>query len=122
MPDAAVDVAHVEDADYDAVVRSLRGNDQYFTPIQLKEYVPNVVNERVTLDGIFNKLASLGDSSDLVVAIYLNRRFRWQVECPPLNLGGLYFFGAAVPDKSEWFLIGDLLKEDHSISTFAYPR
>jgi hypothetical protein len=40
MPDFQFDFACVEHADYDAVIRWRRRADQFFTPIQLKEYVP----------------------------------------------------------------------------------
>lgn len=121
-PDRRFDFAHAQNADYDAVVRSQGVDEQCFTPVQLKEYVPDGVNDRATLGEILNGLTRYHDSSDLVVAIFLNRRFRLEeIYVPPLNLGGLYLFGAAVPDQSRWFLIGDLLADDSSTSTFDYP-
>lgn len=122
MPECRFDFAHAQNADYDAVVRWQQADEQHFTPVQLKEYVPGAVNAKATLAGIFEGLMRYRDSRDLVVAVFLNRRFRLEdIICPPLNLGGLYLFGAAARDQSRWFLIGDLLANDSSISTFAYP-
>lgn len=122
MPDCRFDFAHVEKADYDAVIRWRRGDQQYFTPVQLKEYVPEGVNRSAALEGLVDGLSRYTDSSDVTVAIFLNRRFRLEeIHCPRLRLGGLFLFGAATHDQSEWFLIGDLLGDAPSVSTFVYP-
>lgn len=122
LPDCRVDFAHAQASDYDAVVRWQRADEQYFTPVQLKELVPSRLNPQATLDAIVAALSRYRDSSDLVVAVHLNRRFRLEeISRPSLNLGGLYFFGATVPDQSRWFLAGDLLAEDAAITSFEYP-
>jgi len=124
VPDFQFDFAYAEHADYDAVIRWRRGNEQFFTPLQLKEYVPEDLNPRVTLQEIFEGLTRYSDSGDLVVAIFLNRRFRLvpgPVPCAPLKLGGVYLVGAATPDQSHWHLIGDLLDESGYLSTFLHP-
>jgi hypothetical protein len=109
-------------ADYDAVIRWQRADERRFTPLQLKEFVPDGVNDRATLDEIFEGLTRYRDSTDVTVAVFLNRRFRLEeISWPHLNFGGLYLFGATSPDQSQWFLMGDLLSESAAITTFAYP-
>jgi hypothetical protein len=123
MPDWSFDFARPgnTNVDYDAVIRWQRADERRFTPLQLKEFVPDGVNDRATLDEIFEGLTRYRDSTDLTVAVFLNRRFRLEeISCPRLTLGGLYLFGVS-PDQSQWFLMGDLLREGIMISTFSYP-
>jgi hypothetical protein len=125
MPDFQFDFACAEGADYDAVIRSRREDEQFFTPIQLKEYVPEELNANATLEALLNGLSRYSSSSDLVVVVYLNRRFRlrmWPIYCPPLNVGGLYLVGATSPNKRKWLLVGNLLEQYAGISVFDYPN
>jgi hypothetical protein len=122
MPEFQFDFASVEHADYDAVVRWRRQNEQFFTPIQLKEYVPAKLNSEAMLEALLEGLSRYSSSSDLVVVVYLNRRFRLvlgPVYCPRLNLGGVYLIGVIAQDK--WLLVGNLLDEAAGISIFDYP-
>lgn len=124
MPDCLFDFARPEkeNLDYDAVIRWQHADERNFTPLQLKEFVPGDVNDTATLDEIFEGLTRYRDSSDVTVAIFLNRRFRLeQFSWPRLNFGGLYLYGATSPDQSEWFLLGDLLSEHASLSKFSLP-
>jgi hypothetical protein len=112
MPGFFFDFAYVEREDYDAIVRLGREGEVYFMPLQLKEYVPSDISPEGRLDEVMAGLAKYGDSSDLFVSVYLNRRFRLNLQDLPrvdLKLGGLYFIGAAVPSKENWVLIGDVL-------------
>jgi hypothetical protein len=125
MPDWRFDFARPADvhADYDAVVRWQRADERCFTPLQLKELVPDFVNDRATLEEILDRLTRYRDSSDVTAAVFLNRRLRLEeISWSRLTLGGLYLFGAVSPDQSRWFLMGDLSSERASISTFSYPR
>jgi hypothetical protein len=119
-----VDFALVERADYDAVVRCDWGDNVCFTPVQLKELPPEEIPGRpASLDQTFEKLSRYTDSADLVVAIFLNRRFKGPIaNLPSLPLGGLYLYGAADPQARSWQLTGDVLSASCSISTFNYPR
>jgi hypothetical protein len=122
MPDFQFDFACVEHADYDAVIRWRRHADQFFTPIQLKEYVPQELNPKLTLETILEQLSRYSDSSDLVVVIYLNRTFRLPLQpiyCPPLKLGGVCLVGGIA--RNRWILLGDLLDQVADISIFSYP-
>lgn len=123
FPESRVDFSLVEHSDYDCVIRRHNDTDCWFTPVQLKELVPeHLPSAPATLAELLLKLSRYSDSSDLVVAVFLNRRFRGPIEnLPHLKLGGLYFFGAANQSASEWQLTGDVLG-DCSISTFAYPQ
>lgn len=123
LPEFRFSIACVEEQDYDAVIRWHNDRECLFTPIQLKEFVPQHLNTDATLEEILNDLKKYTQSSDLVVVVFLNRRFALNLQTLPplkLNLGGLYFVGAAKQDQSEWVLIGDLLNEP-AISTFSYP-
>jgi hypothetical protein len=122
MPDCHVEFASVEHDDYDAVIRWRRGNEAFFTPIQLKEHVPEKLNPDATLRSLLEGLSRCFSSSDLVVVVYLNRRFRLPLNpiyCPHLKLGGVYLIGGVT--KVRWILIGDLLEESAGISYFDYP-
>jgi hypothetical protein len=123
MPQFQFDFACVERADYDAVIRCHRGRRQFFMPIQLKEYVPEKINPKVTLGGLLESLSCRYPvSSDLVVVIYLNRTFRLNLEpiyCPQLTLGGVYLIGGM--RRNRWILVGDLLDQVAAISTFDHP-
>ena len=72
MPEFQFDLACVEHADYDAVVRWRRQDEQFFTPIQLKKYVPAKLNSRATLEALLEGLSRYCSSKDLVVVVYLN--------------------------------------------------
>src|SRR5947208_3342522 len=124
MPDFEFDFACAEGADYDAIVRWRREDEQFFTPIQMKEYVPEELNANATLEALLENLSRYPASSDLVVVVYLNRRFRlrmWPIYCPPLRLGGVYLMGAIAPNKWKWILVGNLLDQYAGISIFDYP-
>jgi len=124
MPNYQFDFACCEAADYDAVVRWRRGNEQVFAPIQLKEFVPEELNRGATLEKLFCDLSRYSDSSDLVVVVLLNRRFTLApgpIHCAPLRLGGVYLVGAITSDQSKWCLIGDLLDRFGHLSVFAHP-
>ena len=95
-----------------------------FTPVQLKEVVPLQINPETTLMDEIAKLAKYADSQNLVVAVYLNRTGRLNVKeiiVPDLNIAELWFFGAVSEDRSRWFLMGDLLGENHYYE-FDYPN
>ncbi len=125
FPEFKFDFSQVEHADYDAVIRWYRQGELNYTPVQLKELVPTGLNADCTFDDVIAGLEKYADSKDLVVAVFLNRRLKGfniaSYKLPLLNLAGLFLFGAARPDQSQWNLIGDLL-HDPTITTFDYPR
>ena len=54
-----------EDQDYDAVVRYQVSSGVEYLPVQLKEWVPNFLNSRSTLQSELDKLRKYVDSKDL---------------------------------------------------------
>lgn len=124
IPSFQFGFACVEDQDYDAVVRWHKDNEINYTPIQLKEFVPERINPKATLEKLLKDLRKYTSSPDLVVVVFLNRRFKLDITTLPpieLNLAGLYFLGAATAEKTEWLLIGDMLNSP-SITRFQHPR
>jgi hypothetical protein len=123
MPGYWWDFAGVERSDYDAVIRCYNEHVCTFIPIQIKELVPEHINEDSTAEAIVDSLTKYSNSPDLVVVIYLNRRMKIRphpIFSKQINIGGLYFLGGASPNKRQWLLMGDLLYSTE-ISQFEYP-
>lgn len=113
-----------ESRDHDIVVRFYANNKFNFVPVQLKEFVPNFLNGKVTLQKELDKLSKYADSSDLVVAFYLNRVSTINLSeliFPKEKISELWFFGATDPLQNEWTLIGNLLKDNALSYNFKYP-
>lgn len=113
-----------EKDDYDFVACWQDKASLVFTPVQLKEVVPRKVNPEATLMDEVAKLEKYADSEDLVVAMFLNRTGRINIDeitLPPLKLAELWFFGSMSRDQSKWFLLGNLLG-DKRYFEFAYPH
>lgn len=109
-----VHFAPVEDDDYDFVAAYTHVDCHHFVPVQLKELVPNNLNETATLDEILRSLRKYPSSKDLTVVIYINRQGTvtpCKIEAPNLNIGALWLVCATTPDASNWILIGDMLTE-----------
>jgi len=114
--------ADSEDSDYDFI--SYTEEHNLFIPIQMKEFVPEKVNSKTELEIEIAKLGKYVDSSDLCVAMYINRVSSIdfsKLKVPDLNIGELWFFGAGDPSQSTWKLIGNVL-EQAEIYTFEYPK
>jgi hypothetical protein len=123
MPGFWFDFAGVERSDHDAVIRHYNEEVCIFTPIQIKELVPKHVNENSTIEEILSGLIKYRNSPDLVVVLYLNRTMKIRlhpISSKHIHLGGLYFIGAASPNKRHWCLMGDLM-QSAEISRFEYP-
>jgi hypothetical protein len=57
----------------------------------------------VTIDDVLNGLKKYDGSADLVVVVFLNRRFKLDLNALPprkLKLGGLFLFGPASNDQN----------------------
>ncbi len=123
MPGFWFDFAGVARSDYDAVIRYYDDQDCIFTPIQIKEFVPEHINKDATVEEILDGLIKYSNSPDLVVVVYLNRRMKIRlhpISSKHIKLGGLYFLGAASPNGTRWNLMGDLLHSTE-VSQFDYP-
>lgn len=118
-----IQYAPVESADFDCIARWRDGDILNYAPIQTKELVPADLNPTATLDEELKKLTKYVDSSDLVVAFYLNRNGRIEfptIRVPRLNVAELWMFWATSPDKAHWMLYGDVLKAPRAYA-YEYP-
>lgn len=114
--------APVESEDFDCVALWQDADYQVYTPLQIKEVVPDKVNPESTLNGEIAKLQKYSDSKDLVVAMQLNKKGRLEfstINTPKLQIAELWIFGALTEDN-KWFLYGNLLTKPNYFE-FAYP-
>ena len=91
-----------ESSDYDFVVCWVEEDTMNYTGVQLKELVPEHLNPAAELNDLISGLERYKDSSNLIVAIHLNRRIQLDINTltiPKLNLAGLFLFGAASEDQ-----------------------
>ena len=112
-----------EASDYDFVSMWRTEKVEHYAPVQLKEWVPNNINPYLTLNNLISKLHKYKSSRDMIVGIYSNRTGTFRLSdivCPALNLAGLWIFGSIAPDKSKWFLYGDVLG-DKQYYEFLFP-
>jgi len=117
-------VAKTESADYDSVATWVRDEDRVFSPIQLKEVVPEELNPNANVQAIIDGLAGkYAPAPDLTAAIHLNRSGSFDprvLVIPKLPVQSLWVFGSVNPDASRWVLVGDLLG-DVRVSEHDYP-
>lgn len=116
--------AQVERQDYDIIAAYEMNGEINFAPVQLKEWVPDILPSSQPLQVELDKLGKYADSSDLVVVFHLNRRANVILSelTYPSTIGGLWFLGCTEPAQNHWTLIGDLLKEPGLASDFTYPE
>jgi hypothetical protein len=116
-------LARGESQDFDFIASWVVGDEQHLAPVQLKEVVPKGLNPNASLQQMINSLTKYADSSDLTVAIHLNRIGRFDlcsVNVPPLGIAALWIFASITPDGSEWGLWGNFLEEPEG-TRFVYP-
>ena len=116
-------LAHGESEDYDFVARWLEANEVRYTPVQIKELVPETLNAEATMCKLIEGLHKYADSSELVVVVHVNRVMHFdpnELEIPSLPIAGLWAFAAIAPDQNEWALWGDLLQTREG-TRHAYP-
>ena len=95
-----VSFAQVEAQDYDIVARYIANDEAHYVPVQLKEWVPETIQNARTLQAEIDKLSKYVDSTDLVVAFHLNRDGRVRINelvLPVGKIAELWFFGAMEP-------------------------
>lgn len=123
MLGGSVYVAPYEASDCDAVALRIENDTQYYTPIQIKELVPEDLNPHTDINKEIVKLSRYPVSNDTVVVIHINRAGHLDllsIKTPQLNIGSLWVLGASIPDQSRWFIAGDLLGIP-TIIEFDYP-
>jgi hypothetical protein len=89
----------------------------------LKELVPAHVNPGASVAALLIGLKKYRNSTDLVVAIHVNREMQLnfaEVLVPKLALAAVWLYGAISPDQSKWMLYGDLLDQPASYE-IPYP-
>jgi hypothetical protein len=123
FPDYTFKFAQIESSDYDAVVRRSNAEECQYSLVQLKELVPEHLNADVTIDDVLNGLKKYEGSADLIVAVFLNRRFKLDLNAlqpRTFKLGGLFLFFSTSNDQRQWHMFGDLLSTP-TLTTFSYP-
>lgn len=113
-----------EASDHDAVFRFIRNGKICYTPVQLKEVVPFRLDANATLKKEITKLEKYPDSQDLVVGFFLNQNGvseLTEIEAHNLKIGGIWIFGCCAPDRSRWFLFGNILSNPQ-LFEFAHPK
>ena len=109
-----VRIAKSESQDYDFVASWEFGDTRMFSPVQIKELVPEHLNPHAERERVMASLSKYVSSPDLTVAIHLNKRIQFDlssIEVPNLSIASLWLFGSISPDSSRWGLWGDLLAE-----------
>lgn len=115
--------ARSEVSDYDCVALWEKESIQSYTPIQLKELVPESLNSKAILNVELEKLKKYVSSEDLVIALYVNRAYRLvfsEIQVPDLRVAGVWLYGGLSADQNRWFLYGNILK-DPQYYEFSYP-
>lgn len=112
--------------DHDAVLACRDGQVVEFNPLQLKELVPEHVNQRATFENVLRGLEKYADARDLFVAVYMNRdlkgfNFR-EIDTSRLRLAGLFLFGSVDPDGRRFLLVGDLTNPPNSRTAFPFDH
>ena len=113
-----------EEADYDFVTRTDFEGTSYFTPVQLKELVPEDLNPTANLDKLLAQLRGRKVHSGTALALRLNRTLK-RMTFTPAQFDGLPFqevwlFWAASSDARKWKLFGNALN-DPVTTEFDYP-
>lgn len=117
--------ADYESKDYDYVGAYVHAGKLSYVPIQMKEFVPVGINPKTQLQTEIDKLRKYQDSSDLVVAMHINRKcfFRLsELDFTGLPIKELWFFGAKEDSAEDWLVIGNLLKQNPVWHEFRYPE
>lgn len=115
--------ARHEAQDYDFVTRHAIDDELIYTPVQMKELVPQDLNPRASIEATLAKLGQYPDSKDVVAAIYINRRLHLELSTlstPSINMAQIWLFGCSSIDQTKWFLYGDLLNNPQPFE-YGYP-
>lgn len=116
-------VALHEEADFDSIALRYTDGVEYYTPIQIKELVPESLNPDTDLNKEIKKLVKYPTSKDCAVVIHHTRAGKLDlstIKIPTLQIGSLWVIGALNPYQNRWFLAGDLLEAPRIIE-FDFP-
>lgn len=96
----------VEESEVDFVAIFSEGGTANFVPIQLKEWVPENINPKQSIEQIFLKLREYSNQSDLTVAIYVcrdvNLNFK-EIKLQGTCFAGVWLFGSCSQDKPDYY-------------------
>jgi len=112
-----------ESQDYDFVTLWQREDEWIYTPVQLKEVVPESLNSSASINSTLQKLCKYPGSDRTTAAVIVNREIRLEfskIHVPEVQMGGIWIYGTLSPDQNKWFIYGDLQKEPHRWE-YAYP-
>jgi hypothetical protein len=107
--------APCEEEGHDFIMMQRRGDEILFSPLQIKELVPESVNPHASLEGILDGLKKYAAASDTVVAIHMNRRLERmdikKLDIPNVKVGQIWLFGGVDEVPNGFVLCGDLLDQ-----------
>jgi hypothetical protein len=109
VPGVVVHLAEHEAQDHDFVLRFGVAGEPYYCPLQIKQLVSFETNPQATAENLLASLRKYVDSSDLVVAIKIDRLGidPRSLNMPELAVAEVWFFGQLQPAGDNWFLYGD---------------
>jgi len=118
--------ARAEDEDYDFVTCWQEAATSHYTPVQLKELVPEDLNPRASLPALFEAVAAkYAAPTTTVLAVRLNRTAKLSdlllVEMPPLGFAEVWYFCSVSADAQRWALFGDAKSQMKQLY-FDYPQ
>ena len=126
LENESVQFCHFENSDYDVVYRRIHDDAVQYTPVQLKEIVPEHLNANSTLDEGLERLKKYTTSEDLNFAIHFNQQGAFdirEVTIPEsLNFAGLFLYGGCSMNQKEWFVSGNLMREERVLYKFEHPE
>jgi hypothetical protein len=107
-----VGIARGEAQDYDFVATWESAGVRRYSPVQIKEVVPQFLNPDAQLSAVIESLKKYPDSADLTVAIHLNKKHTIDLRdlpIPKLSIAALWVFASIAPGAERWGLWGDFL-------------
>jgi len=113
-----------EASDYDYVLAAEHEGHAHYIPLQMKQLVPESKNPTTSLQAEIDKLKKYATSSDLVVAIHINRRVSVdldKIDVSNLTIHELWLFGPIASPSGPWCIIGDIKKSNWHAHEFALP-
>ena len=116
--------AQQEKRDHDIVVRYEKNGSLNYVPVQLKEWVPEFLDPRSSLQSEIDKLGKYVSGKDLVVAFHINRESTVhlsKLDFSKCKLAGLWLFGATELSQQRWIIVGNLLSQNPMSCEFSYP-
>ena len=120
----SVSVAPSRHDGYDFVLTWADQDGELYTPVKMGEVSATVKDARAAVLKELDELDGYSEWSDLNVAIYMNRRGRFEygpwLERNNLPVSGVWLFGRMDAAANEWFIYGNLRRRP-DLRIFGYP-